>query len=588
MKRIFEKLVAALGIAAFSASALAVKINAPNDINNFNVAAQAAVTGLYVPTARQILTSSPLAGGGDLTADRTISLGTLGTAGTYGDATHTNVITTDAFGRISAITPTVITGVAASTAVTLVTPRTIAIQTGDVTSPGASFDGSANETAATTLATVNANVGACGSATQSSVVTLNAKGLATACTSTAITNVSGNAATATALATGRTISITGDLTYTSPSFTGAGNVTAVGTLATVNTNIGACGDATHVGVVTLNGKGLTTACTATTITGVPASTANTLATPRTIAIQTGDVTSTGASFDGSANETAATTLATTQSAAHTWSAAQTISGNLIASNILNAFGSAAGASQTINILGAAGGNRQVLFQTGSVNRWAFGANSTAESGSNVGTDFIIGRFADVGTFIDIPLTITRSTGLITTAALTSTGTINAVSVVASSGVIAPLVTVNAAAGTNRNIAYQSAGANRVLAFVTSTAESGSNAGSDYDIRTYADDGTTQLTNTVLTRSTGAWAFPSTATFGGGITVTGRVAAVAYMRPGVTTVAGLATVDSSPQAGDMLAVSDAVACATNTTPTGGGSTTCPLVYSGAAWKAIVTH
>ena len=44
-------------------------------------------------------------------------------------------------------------------------------------------------------------------------------------------NTSGNAATATALATGRTIAITGDLAYTSPSFDGTGNVTAAGTLA---------------------------------------------------------------------------------------------------------------------------------------------------------------------------------------------------------------------------------------------------------------------------------------------------------------------------------------------------------------------
>lgn len=40
----------------------------------------------------------------------------------------------------------------------------------------------------------------------------------------------GNAATATALATGRTIAITGDLAYTSASFTGAGNVTGTGTI----------------------------------------------------------------------------------------------------------------------------------------------------------------------------------------------------------------------------------------------------------------------------------------------------------------------------------------------------------------------
>lgn len=43
--------------------------------------------------------------------------------------------------------------------------------------------------------------------------------------------LTGNADTATALATGRTISITGDLAYTSPSFDGTANITAAGTLA---------------------------------------------------------------------------------------------------------------------------------------------------------------------------------------------------------------------------------------------------------------------------------------------------------------------------------------------------------------------
>lgn len=78
--------------------------------------------------------------------------------------------------------------------------------------------------------------------------------------------LAGNATTATALATGRTIAITGDLTYTSPSFDGSGNVTAAGTLATVNANVGSFGSATQVAAFTVNGKGLTTAASNITIT----------------------------------------------------------------------------------------------------------------------------------------------------------------------------------------------------------------------------------------------------------------------------------------------------------------------------------
>ena len=70
-------------------------------------------------------------------------------------------------------------------------------------------------------------------------------------------NPTGSAAT---LTTGRTLAITGDLAYTSPSFDGSANVTAAGTLATVNTNVGAFTNAT----LTVNGKGLITAASSGT------------------------------------------------------------------------------------------------------------------------------------------------------------------------------------------------------------------------------------------------------------------------------------------------------------------------------------
>lgn len=81
-------------------------------------------------------------------------------------------------------------------------------------------------------------------------------------------SISGNAATATALATGRTIAITGDLAYTSGSFDGTGNVTGTGTLATVNSNVG-----TYT-KLTVNGKGLVTAASAAVLADLGATTAN--------------------------------------------------------------------------------------------------------------------------------------------------------------------------------------------------------------------------------------------------------------------------------------------------------------------------
>jgi hypothetical protein len=75
----------------------------------------------------------------------------------------------------------------------------------------------------------------------------------------------GNSDTATALATGRTIGMTGDGTWTSASFTGAGDVTGAMTLATVNSDVGSAGSSTSIPVITVNAKGLVTAVSTASI-----------------------------------------------------------------------------------------------------------------------------------------------------------------------------------------------------------------------------------------------------------------------------------------------------------------------------------
>lgn len=85
-------------------------------------------------------------------------------------------------------------------------------------------------------------------------------------------NLTGNADTATAWATPRDLSLTGDATATWTEVDGTGNVSTALTLATVNTNTGAFGDSVTVSTFTVNGKGLITAAsqvpipTATTAT----------------------------------------------------------------------------------------------------------------------------------------------------------------------------------------------------------------------------------------------------------------------------------------------------------------------------------
>lgn len=122
--------------------------------------------------------------------------------------------------------------------------------------------------------------GDAGGGTASSIITIGGRGAFADLTtnqtiagtktfsSTITGSISGNAGTATALATGRTISISGDLTYTSPSFDGSGNVTAAGTLATVNSNVGTFTK------LTVNAKGLVTAAVNATLNDISAPTAD--------------------------------------------------------------------------------------------------------------------------------------------------------------------------------------------------------------------------------------------------------------------------------------------------------------------------
>lgn len=66
----------------------------------------------------------------------------------------------------------------------------------------------------------------------------------------------------------------------------------------------------------------------------------------------------------------------------------------------------------ITVNTAAGNNRGLVLQTAGSNRWVMYVSNSAESGSNVGSDFQILRYNDAGTQIDAPITIARSTGVI--------------------------------------------------------------------------------------------------------------------------------------------------------------------------------
>jgi len=154
-----------------------------------------------------------------------------------------------------------------------------------------------------------------------------------------VTSVTGNAGTATKLATARTVAMTGDVAW-SVSFDGSANVTAAGTLANSGVTAGTYKSVTvdakgrvtaGTNPTTLAGYGITDAAgiastfyvgttalalnrasAAVALTGITsidgnAATATKLATARTISLST-DATG-SVSFDGSANATIAVTLA---------------------------------------------------------------------------------------------------------------------------------------------------------------------------------------------------------------------------------------------------------------------------------------
>jgi hypothetical protein len=73
---------------------------------------------------------------------------------------------------------------------------------------------------------------------------------------------------------------------------------------------------------------------------------------------------------------------------------------------------------------AAGNDRRIGIYTAGSLRWAIGANPTAESGSNVGSDLAFGRYDDAGAFLDASFFINRSTGNVLAATSTAYALIN--------------------------------------------------------------------------------------------------------------------------------------------------------------------
>lgn len=175
-------------------------------------------------------------------------------------ATANTLVKRDALGGItvSTITGSIIGN--ADTATAWLNPRSIDL-TGDGTASITGLDGTANKSAAFTLATVNSNVGQFGSTTAIPIVTVNAKGLVTSVTTAAIStsfNLYGDSGV-TAVAGGDSLAITG----------GTGVTTSAGTGPNLTINIGqpvATTDNVTFNDITTNGTLYSNDITATNVT----------------------------------------------------------------------------------------------------------------------------------------------------------------------------------------------------------------------------------------------------------------------------------------------------------------------------------
>lgn len=163
----------------------------------------------------------------------------------------------------------------------------------------------------------------------------------------------------------------------------------------------------------------------------------------------------------------------------------TLSGNLT----LN---SAAG-SPAVTLQRVAGQSGLFVGRTGAVNRWVLEMpNASAESGTNAGSDFVLSRYDDAGALLGNVLSIGRASG-----SATLRGDLRMRKATPS------LFIDKDASGAATAIFGQT---NSVLRWAmeigSATAESGSNAGSNFNINRYSDAGASLGTALAINRATG--------------------------------------------------------------------------------------
>lgn len=78
-------------------------------------------------------------------------------------------------------------------------------------------------------------------------------------------------------------------------------------------------------------------------------------------------------------------------------------------------------TQTMVMDAPAGSQRLISLRSGNSERWRVGCSATAEAGGNAGSDFFVSRYDDAGAGISTPISVSRSTAMVTLAQLTVNG-----------------------------------------------------------------------------------------------------------------------------------------------------------------------
>jgi hypothetical protein len=250
-----------------------------SSITSTNFVGTLSGTASGLTTARTISTTGDITSSGIFDGTSNLSLTTSLTnsgvvSGTYGSSSVIPKITVDAKGRVTSLEEIsvgssvigapltankIIVGSNTNTAADVYMSGDVAI-----VSSGSTTVNSMGGVSSSTISTVASNVlSATTSNTPNTIVKRDGSGGFS--TGTITGTLSGTASSANALTSGRTISTSGDVTYTSTAFDGTTNVTGVATLANSGVVNGTYGTATSVPMITVDSKGRITNASAANI-----------------------------------------------------------------------------------------------------------------------------------------------------------------------------------------------------------------------------------------------------------------------------------------------------------------------------------